>query len=69
MGDVGFDHCNDGAGVRHEKARLICEEMVADASAATATEQVEPEPQGGLEAVDSPVGRGRMGFILAERRP
>src|SRR5690606_39097447 len=57
---VGFDHSNDGAGVRHKKARMNCEGIVVGASAATATGQDKPEPQGGLGAVDSPVSRGRM---------
>ena len=34
--------------------------MIAEKKAATATVQREPEPQGGLGAVVSPVGRGRM---------
>jgi len=37
--------------------------------AATATVQGKPEPQGGLGAVDSPVGRGRMGRHLSSARP
>ena len=50
---VGFDHGNDGAGIRHKMIRR-------EKRAATATEREKPEPQGGLGAVDSPMGRGRM---------
>lgn len=37
--------------------------------AATATVRSRSEPQGGWRAVDSPVGRGRMGRIFGPRRP
>src|SRR6185369_3968872 len=59
---VGFDHCNDGTGDAH---RII----IAEKKAATATKQGKPEPQGGLGAVDSPVGRGRMAGIFPSERP
>ena len=54
---IGFDHCDDGTGDAHVV-------LDAEKKAATATVQVKPEPQGGLGAVDSLVGRGRMGGIF-----